>query len=166
MDFSRNDFDIGLVFADSLAGIISVVSGVRLDIMPAETETETETETEECEADLGGIAGVMNLGGTNKSGTLFLSADKSCLRTLCSLMTGVSENEVTKDEIYDTLCEIVNMLAGNAKLRLCGTDYMFSLSQPFVIDGSDMTIVTKKKSRVISRVLSDGKIRFSLKIVY
>jgi len=58
------------------------------------------------------------------------------------------------------------MTAGSAKLRLSDPDYMFSLLQPFVIRGNDVSIVTKKITRVESGTLTDGKISIRFKVVY
>jgi len=146
--------ELGDIFAETLSAIVSTVSGFSLDVLPEEQDTGFYE-----------IAGVMSLTG-NKRGMVFISAAEADMRTLCSFITGTPANEVTKDDIEDSLCELVNMTAGGAKLQLTGTDYLFSLSWPFVIKGSGMSISTKNNVRVISRILSDGEISLGIKVVY
>jgi len=43
---------------------------------------------------------------------------------------------------------------------------MFNLSQPFTVKGADMSIISKNRTRVISRTLSDGNVTVKIKIVY
>ena len=145
---------LGFVFADALAEIVSTTSGFSLDVSSPEDS-----------AGFYEMIGIMSLGGKNH-GMLFISAEESAMRVLCSFMTGVSEDEVTKDDIDDALCELVNMTAGSAKLRFNNTEHMFTLSPPFVISGKNMSFTTKKRVFVISRVLGDGKISLKLKVVF
>ena len=146
----------GAVFADALAEIIATVSGFTLEIY----EPESDNKFDE-------MIGVMSL-NSKKRGMLFISAGESSMRILCSFMTGVSIDEVTVDDMQDALCELVNMTAGNVKLRITDEDYMFTLMPPFIISGENMSLGTKKRVRVISSILSDipGDISVKLKIVY
>ena len=146
--------NIGAVFTDILLEIISKTSGFSLDII-----------SDDNDPGLYDVIGIMNLNG-KKSGTLFVSANEQSARTLCSYMIGIPMEEVTDEDINDTICEIANMLAGNAKLRFCGTDDMFMLSSPFVIKGKDMSILTKQRINVISRVVGNDEITLKFKVVY
>ena len=153
MNISSAD-ELGPVFADVLAEVISTMSGFSFSVLSSERD-----------ADFNEMIGLMNLNG-EKSGMLFVSAGEEDIRVLCSFMTGLPQNEVTKDDLDDALCELVNMTAGNAKLRLSGTDYTFNLSPPFIISGKNMSIITKKRTRVVSRVLGNDDISVKLKVVY
>jgi len=145
--------DLGLIFSDALAEVIATVTGVYLQCKPPEEDTGFEE-----------ITGVMSL-CSKKGGILFVSAKESDIRVLCANMTGVSEAEVTKEDIEDALCEFVNMTAGSTKLRLSDPDHMFTLSSPFIIKGKDITIATKSKTHVISSVLGNGEVSVRLKFV-
>jgi len=136
--------DIGAVFTDALAETVATATGVYIGCIPDKTD-----------AGFFELTGAMSL-CSKKGGILFISAKKSDIRALCSRMIGVPETEVIESDIEDALCEFVNMTAGNAKLRLSNPDYMFNLSSPFIIKGKDISIVTKRKTRVISRVLGNG----------
>ena len=151
MDITDN---LGLIYAESLADVIATTTGIRLLTDYVEDDNFFED-----------ITGVMILKG-KENGILSVSAKTSDVRILCSAITGVPEADVTEDDLDDTMCELVNMTAGSAKLRISGTKYMFSLTQPFVIKGKDMSIVTKSITNVISGTLSNGEISVKIKAVY
>ena len=146
--------ELGFVFADALADVISKVSGIPL----INSILEHDDDDDE-------MIGVMNLNGKS-GGTFFVSAKEAAMRTLCSHMTGIPRNEVTKEDIGDTLCEFVNMTAGNAKLRLSNASYSFALTVPFVVSGENMAIHTKKKKHITARALSDGEIALKVKFIH
>lgn len=153
MNISSAD-ELGSVFADVTAEVVSTISGISLDVLSSESDDDFDE-----------MIGLMNLNG-KKSGMLFISAKEADIRVLCSFMMGVPKDEVTKDDVHDALCELVNMTAGNAKLRLSGTDYIFNLSSPFVISGKDMSIITKKRTCVVSQTLGNDAISVKIKVVY
>jgi len=145
---------LGLIYTESLAEVISTVSGIYLQIECQKSNNEFDD-----------ITGVMILNG-KESGVLTVSGKAPDVRILCSNMIGVPLDDVTDDDIDDTMCELVNMTAGNAKLRLSDTDYMFTLTQPFVIKGKDVSIVTKSITKVIASTLSNDEISVKMKVVY
>jgi CheY-specific phosphatase CheX len=148
------DHEIGHVFTDAMLEIISITAGHYHEVLSDGKDNAFDEMT--C---------VMNLNG-KKTGLLFLSAKEADMRTLCSCMIGVPQVELTKHEVEDALCELMNMTAGNAKLRLGNTGYVFNLSTPLLIHGRDMSVVTKKRTRVISRTVGNGELSVKLKVVY
>ena len=144
---------LGVVFSDALAEVIATVTSVYLQCAPSDDD-----------AGLDDITGVMSL-SSKKGGILFITANEADIRELCSCMTGAAVEELTEKDVEDTLCEFVNMTAGNAKLRLSDPDYMFTLSTPFVIKGKDMSIAAKSRTTVISRAFGNGEISLKLKFV-
>ena len=145
---------LGLVYLEALMEVIATVTGTHLQIGSRESNK-----------DFGDITGVMYLHG-NKDGVLFVTANVDDIRVLCSRFIGVLPDEVTAEDMDDIMCEFVNMTAGNAKLRLGETDYMFSLLQPFVIKGKDVSIVTKSITKVESGTLTNGDISVNFKVIY
>jgi len=145
---------LGTIYLNSLAEVISTTTGIHLHV-----------KTQEIDFSFNEIVGVMSLDG-QKNGMLFISAKAPDIRLLCSNMIGVPINDVTNDDIDDTMCEIVNMAAGSAKVRLSDTYYMFSLSQPFVIKGKDVSFVTKSPTEVSSGTLGNNDLSIKLKITY
>jgi len=150
----ENYENLNSIFSGVLLEIISTISGFTLDVISQETDYDFDEMT-----------GVMSLNG-DKSGVLFISVKRSVMRLLCSYMTGLSQDELTNDEINDALCELVNMTAGSAKLRLSGSDYVFNLSSPFILESLNMKAVIKKKSYIISAVLGNDDISMKLKVIY
>jgi len=143
--------NLGNVFSNALMEAIATTTSVHLDDVSSETGDACFFE----------LTGVMSL-CSKKGGILFITAKESDMRTLCSYMTGISLEEVTKEDAEDTLCEFVNMTAGSVKLRLSDPDYMFTLSTPFVIKGKDIAVATKSKTHVISIILGNGEISVKL----
>ena len=147
------DVKLGSVFSDALSEVIATVSSVYLEALSSKDDSFKE------------MIGVMNLNG-KKSGMLFVSANESDMRVLCSCMIGVPPAGVTKDDMEDALCEFVNMTAGNAKLRLSDTEYVYQLPSPFIIKGKNITIVAKRKMHMISKALGNGEISVNFKVVF
>ena len=145
---------LGTIYLNALAEVISTTTGIHLHV-----------KSQENDFSFGDITGVMSLDG-QKKGMLFVSAKIADVRVLCSNMIGVPLADVVNDELDDTVCELVNMTAGSAKVRLSDTDYMFSLTQPFVIKGKDMSLVTKASTDITSGTLGNNDITIKLKIVY
>ena len=146
--------ELGLIYSEALMEVISKVTGVRLKVVSQDDDDGFED-----------ITGVMSLNG-KKSGMLFVTASTADIRVLCSYFVGVTLSEVTESDVEDAICEFANMTAGNAKMSLSGTDYMFTLAQPFTVKGADMSIISKNRTRVISRTLSDGNVTVKIKVVY
>jgi CheY-specific phosphatase CheX len=150
--------NLGSLYSEVLTEIIFSIAGFSLD-----------AQTDVCGDEAYGfneITGVMNLSGAKKSGILFITLSEAAMRLLCSHMIGVSEQEVTFGDTADSLCELVNITAGTAKLRLSNTDYAFNLSSPFMIKSENMSINVKNKAQLTSRVLKSGEINIGIKIFY
>jgi len=145
--------NLKVIFTDALAEVIGTVTSVHLQCVPADDDAGFEE-----------ITGVMSL-YSKKGGTLFITAKEPVVRTLCSCMTGIPEEEVTCDDIEDTLCEFVNMTAGSAKLRISDPDYIFTLSLPFIVKGKDVTIDSKRKAHMFSCILRNEEFSLKLKFV-
>ena len=145
---------LGNVFAEALCDVISVISGFSLNMKPCESGNNLDA-----------VTGAMILDGAER-GLIFISAEEDSVKTLCSYMTGVPESEVEKEDVYDAMCEVVNMTVGNAKLRLNDVDYMFRFFSPFIISGKDISVIPKKRVLFTSRALSCDRVSVNLKIMY
>jgi len=144
---------LGSIFVDALTTVLSTMSGCSFDVLSSEIDSSFYE-----------MVGIMSFNG-KRNGMVFISAEETSMRILCSYMAGIPNNEVTKDDMEDALCEFVNMTAGNAKLLTNNTEQMYTLSPPFVINGKNMSIMTKKRVDVISRVLGDSEISVKLKVM-
>ena len=146
--------ELGAVFATSLEEVVSTVTGVLLAAMPSPANTGFDE-----------LVGFMSLHG-KKNGVLFISAQEDGVRTLCARMLGLPKDVIAPGDVQDMMGEIVNMTAGNAKLRLAESEYMFQLSTPFVMTGKEMSVVAKKLTQAAMSILSDEEISLKLKVVY
>jgi CheY-specific phosphatase CheX len=146
---------IGLrtVFTDALVEIISKTAGITLAV--AEYETDSS---------LGEVAGLISLNGMG-SMTVLLSAKAAAVRRICSFMTGTPEADVTEEELDDTLCELVNITAGNVKLRLGSATGAYTLSPPFTIRGADMRAAVKWRTPGFSVALRNGEVELKLRVI-
>jgi len=151
MDMNDN---LGYVFSDSLIDVISTFSGFFVSVISEEEDDSFDD-----------ITCVMSLNGT-KNGVFFLSASEPDVRVLCSSILGVPQAEIQNDDIEDSMCELVNMVAGSARLRLSETDFMFTITTPFIFKGENMTLFTKNKIHIISKKFGNGEISLKLKIIY
>ena len=145
---------LGTIYLTSLAEVVSTTTGLSLHV-----------KSQENDFGFGEVTGLMSLDG-QKKGMLFISAKTADVRVLCSNMIGVAIADVTSDDLDDTICELVNMTAGSAKVRLSDTEYMFSITQPFAIKGKDMSLTVKSSTDITSGVLGNNDINIKLKLVY
>ena len=146
--------EIGSIFSRSLIDVVLKISGFSLDVQSTEHDSDFDDNT-----------AVMCL-NSNKGGLLFLSAGEDSMKALSSFSEGILEYDLTHEDIEDMLCELVNMTAGSAKLLLTGMEHMFSLTPPFIINGTDMSIATKKRVNVISRTVGNEAIQVKLKVIF
>lgn len=144
----------GSLFVDVLTEIMQKFTGFSLNLLSEEPDSSFDD-----------IIGIMNLDGA-KGGTVFLSAKESALRTICSFMLGIAEEEVTEEDCMDGVCELVNMTAGCLKQRLGNMGDIFTLSSPFAIRGKDLSLTTKNRIHVLSLLLGDGEIVIRLKYIW
>jgi CheY-specific phosphatase CheX len=136
-----------------LIEVITKTTGISLQSIPGEAKEG-----------LGDLTGIMRLDGQN-GGIILISVSEANIRTLCSYMIGIPQSEVTWDEMEDALCEIVNMTAGNIKVRLGNSEYAITLSMPFVIAGQKMTLATKHREKVIAVHLGNDELSIELRVI-
>jgi len=148
------DKQLGRVFADALLEILSVTAGFYHTVLSDERDNDFDEMT-----------GFMQLKG-KKIGMFFVSAKEADVKVLCSCMTGIPQDELTREDVEDSLCEIMNMTAGNAKLRLGNSEYVYELTPPVLISGTNMAISTKKRTHVISRKVGNDEMIIKIKVVY
>jgi len=145
---------LGFIFVDALTEVISKMAGCVFNVLSSEDDNSFDENT-----------AVMSLNGKNH-GMLFITAKENAMRVICSCMTGIPQNEVTKDDIEDNLCELVNMTAGSAKVRTNNMEQTYMITPPFVINGNNISIKTKERINVISRTLGNGEISIKLKVIF
>ena len=151
---SQHTEELSSIFAGALSEVIVKTTGFSIFIMPLDYETSLDEMT-----------GFMNLNGKNQ-GLIFITAGVETMRLISSYMTGTKKEDITKSDMEDALGEIVNMTAGFAKLRFGYMEQSYTLSPPFVIQGNNMSITTKKRINIISRVLKNSDIMLKIKLIF
>ncbi len=145
--------ELGNVFADALCEIVLKFTDISLKVLSSEPDDSFY-----------GLTGIMNLAGTH-GGAVFVSADEEDLRLFCSRMTGTPKESVRQDDMYDAVCELVNMTAGSASPLVGSAGHSYSLTTPVALSGENMRLTAKGRTRVISRLLGDGEISLKLKVI-
>jgi len=145
---------IGDIFTEALAEVISTATGFSFDIQPALDQDSFDD-----------IVGIMGLYGESR-GMLFISMNEALMRVLCSYMIGVTLENISREDIEDALCELVNMTAGSAKRQLNGEDDAFTLSPPFVMRGQNLSVVHKHRVHVVARRLGNGGKSLMMRVVF
>jgi CheY-specific phosphatase CheX len=145
---------LGTIFADALAEVISTTTGFSVEV----SESQSDFNFNE-------MIGFVCLNGKNQ-GIVFISAEEADMCQICSFMTGNSKDELTKSDIEDALCELVNMTAGSAKLRFNDAEQVYTLSPPLLVRGKEMSITVKKRVNIISKVLKNEEVSIKLKVLF
>ena len=149
------DNNLAMIYSEVLKEVVFTITSISLEVL-----------SEKKGSGFSEMVGVMSLNGQKRNGVLFITAPEAHIRLLCSYMVGVPEAKLSNEDVEDALCELVNIVAGTAKLRLSTTDYSFNLSAPFVVRGDNMAVGVKNKTRLISRELGNDDINVGIKVFY
>jgi chemotaxis protein CheX len=88
------------------------------------------------------VSAIIGIAGETK-GAVVLSFPSSLAGILTSRLTGKSEESISED-VTDTIGEVVNIVAGNAKKGL--EEYRLMISLPSIVSGKNHKIVWPGKS--------------------
>lgn len=153
-DFKISDTEIsGEIFSRLLEDAISTTTGFYL-----ERSDEYEEFAEKKE-----IVGSMVMCG-EKNLLLLLSADEKSARLIVSYMTGIDINKLSDDMVCDGITEIINMVAGGARMALEDKKFNFSMSVPFTIVGKDVDVIVKKRTGKFLSNFKNEDINLNFKI--
>jgi len=145
---------VGRIFTDAMIDVLATSTGLDFTVF-----------SEDADIELNDMVSFLSLFGDN-NGMLFISANEKVSLTLCAQMTGTKASDIVKSDIDDALCELTNMIAGNAKLRFNNAGTVYTLSPLFLMRGSNMTVTSKKRVTLVSRTLVCDKMSIKLKVVF
>ena len=91
---------------------------------------------------VGELTGIMGLSG-EASGSIIVSFTEKAACKLTSNMLGETFDEINED-VIDSVQEIVNLIAGQAKTMLAETEYKFKISIPTCVIGKNHQVNHKK----------------------
>lgn len=144
----------------SLAQAIFDVFDTMVGVEPCEIEADRDETSFKRE-----ISGAMILLGS-RNALLSVTIGKEDAAIIVSYMTGNSPEELSDEELYDGVAELVNMVAGRTKALLAGTGYHYSITPPLTIVGENHFIVFKKKAPQIQMEFSAAETKLQLKLTY
>lgn len=148
---------IGKCFSNALTDVLSTMSGFLV--------SEQNDDKLEEQYNSKGIEGIMVLSG-EKCSMVSISMSIENIALLVSYMTGISYDDLKEEDMYDGISELVNMLAGRAKILLSDTPYRFTLTSPFTISGQNRFYVHKKQTVKILKKFVSNELSIILKILY
>lgn len=145
---------LGRLYARCIAEVIETTAGISLDIREGVSE-HTDTA----------IVAVAGLQGTH-SGVLSLKTDAGSLRILTSYMTGVSEEDISEDDLTDCIHELTNMTIGLVKIKSMEESYKHKMVAPFVITGENVRYLQKSDAMYYVCRLESGEMFIELRISF
>lgn len=80
-----------------------------------------------------------------RSALLSLKISKEYAVCIVSSMTGLDSQELSDEDLYDGVAEIVNMIAGRVKACMEVTGRGYSLTQPFTVVGENVMVIYKEQ---------------------
>jgi chemotaxis protein CheX len=144
-------------FANAVMEVIRMSAG--LDVY------EDKENVEQNRIHTGLISGMMLLCG-EKNAVLSITMTKDVASTLVAYMTGTLPEDIEGEDLCDGAAELANMIAGRAKADLVGTEYHFSITPPFSIEGEDYSMVYKSKMPKIYKKFASDNIEIFLQVAY
>lgn len=105
----------------------------------------------------GEISGAMIIVGQNST-LMSITMSMELASTIICYMTGIDPSDLSNEEIYDGVAELINMIAGRTKALLVGTKYHFNITPPFTIIGKNHFILQKNINyKITQRYYIDDK---------
>ena len=93
----------------------------------------------------GVISAVIDIKGEHENGVATISFPNSLCYQLVSRLMGVDEDSISPEDTHDGICELANMISGNAKVILShNSESPYSLSLPTA--GSTAEIIGRLKA--------------------
>ncbi|SDY22631.1 chemotaxis protein CheX [Tindallia californiensis] len=149
-------------FSISVSEVMSTMTGFEMEEDASFSESRGDScdasNKEPCE-----ISGAMVLFG-GKNGMATATMTRTTASVLVSYMTGIPYYELSDEDLFDGVAEMMNLIAGRAKALLRDTEFYFEISPPFTIVGKNHYIVHKKQASLIQKRFTSNDISFILKV--
>lgn len=143
--------------SQAISDVFSTMAGVE----PSERQ-ETQGEKPVSKGKITGA--MMVLGERNALLTMTMSQEDAAM--IVAVMTGVVPENITNEESYDGVAELVNMIAGRAKALLVGTSYHYRITPPITIVGDQHFIVFKKQAPRVTMYFNADATNIDLELTY
>lgn len=143
--------------AQAVSDVLSTMAGLE--------SCEIKEQKQKSRAGNGEITGVMMILSEHNA-LLSMTLSKENAAIIVSYMTGIASGDLTDDELYDGVAELVNMIAGRAKALLAGTEYHYRITPPLTIVGKDHFILYKKSVSQLNMEFQAGETKLHLELTY
>ncbi|PKM94412.1 MAG: hypothetical protein CVU84_10095 [Firmicutes bacterium HGW-Firmicutes-1] len=139
--------EFGNQFAKVIKDIMNSTSNLNLTVQNASEENEKEYPSF--------ITGIMVLQGT-RDVVLTLTFSKMAAAEIVKSLLGIKYDKMVDVEVYDTVMEITNMIAGRLKTAIIATGEHYQLTTPFVFVGANHFIGAKTRPIGIVKKFKDS----------
>jgi chemotaxis protein CheX len=143
-----------IYFSNAVKEVLRTMLGLELNEVKVVSDNSENVKEE--------VTGLLPVSGDfNMMVTLGMS--KKTASAIVVYMTGMQSSELRDDEMYDGIAELVNMIAGNIKTQMTGKGIHFKILYPYVIAGSNYTILQKNKVDTLTKRFRAGTVDLILK---
>lgn len=122
--------------ANAISEVIMTTAGVSVCHVHDSTQVQNASGVE--------LTGAIMLQG-ERSAILSLKMSKDYASFIVSSMTGLDQLELSDEDLYDGVAEIVNIIAGKIKTRMEVGGHSYSLTQPFTVVGENVSFIYKEQ---------------------
>ncbi len=148
--------ELETVFTDVLIKVVRTISGFELTkVVPIESTSKFLCNHIVSQMMLIGEASCM----------LMVDTDIDSAKLITAHMTGIPTEQLSDTDIYDGMAEIVNVLAGNAKVEAREFN-AFELSSPYTIVSDNLSVFIKRSVKTSCINFSGSNISLTMRLLY
>ncbi|OGS34275.1 MAG: hypothetical protein A2293_13650 [Elusimicrobia bacterium RIFOXYB2_FULL_49_7] len=111
----------------------------------------------------GDVSGIMNITG-RMEGSVAVTLERGLALEIVSRILHSPASELTEEDIKDGVGELVNIISGNAKASLAGTEYAHEITLPAVIIGYGHEISHPRGAPCIVALFESGAHTFGVQV--
>jgi chemotaxis protein CheX len=146
-----------IYFSNAVKEVLRTMLGLELNEVKAVSDSSENVKEE--------VTGLLPVAG-DLNMMITLGMPRKTASAIVACMTGMQSSELREDEMYDGIAELVNMIAGNLKTQLTGKNIHFRILYPYVVAGSNYTIIQKNKVDTLIKRFRTGTVDFILRTYF
>lgn len=128
---------------------------------------DSSTSEYNCSLNTGDISAIITISNLDRDGLISISLPLQLAKILVSRLVGADENELTKEDYCDGVGELLNMIAGRAKMQLAHhCEEPFRLSLPSIVFGQEHTIGQRKEAQCTRLIFNVEGAQFYLQAYF
>ncbi len=144
-------------FTESLSQVLRMMAGFEVTSIDCNQSDETSMKPS--------IMAAMILHGA-KDTIVSLAMEHSTAAVIIAYMTGVLPEELSQQDLFDGIAELVNIMAGEVKTMLSNTPHHFLLTSPFSIGGQNLELIYKESLPQVCRRLMAGEMEIIFQMAH